>query len=175
LSAELHDRCFETRNFARKRDAEAFDSDIRRRRRLGDLELLDSGRETLADFAREWWQVYAMESLEPKTRKVYAEMWDKHVLTRLGGLELRRITPEVVERYQAELRAAGLGDASIRKVLAILQSILQRAVIWRRITSNPVAAVRKPPQRRKRAIDPLAPISVERLRAAMLARQRLGR
>ena len=84
-----------SRNFARKRDAEAFDSDIRRRRRLGDLELLDSGRETLADFAREWWQVYAMESLEPKTRKVYAEMWDKHVLTSLGGLELRRITPEV--------------------------------------------------------------------------------
>lgn len=40
------------RQFDRKRDAEAFDADVHRRKRLGDLGMLDAGRETLADFAR---------------------------------------------------------------------------------------------------------------------------
>ncbi|MDQ2984066.1 MAG: site-specific integrase [Actinomycetota bacterium] len=162
------------RDFDTKRDAEAFDAELRRRRRLGEPELLDAGRETLADFAREWWSVYAEPNLARKTRKVYADLWGRHVLCRLGGAELRRITPEVVESFQAELRKAGVGDPTILKTLALLQGILQRAVVWRRIQSNPVAAIKKPSQRRKRVVRPIAPQTVEALRESLLARRRLG-
>ncbi|MBJ7520172.1 MAG: hypothetical protein JHC84_10790 [Solirubrobacteraceae bacterium] len=41
----------------RKRDAEAFDAELRRRRRMGELGLLDAGRETLAEFGQEWWKL----------------------------------------------------------------------------------------------------------------------
>ena len=163
-----------SRDFDRKRDAEAFDAELRRRRRLGDLELLDAGRETLADFAREWWQVYGEQHLARKTREVYAGIWDRHVLPRLGSLELRRITPEVVDSFQAELRAAGIGDPTILKTLSLLQGMLRRAVIWRRIQSNPVAAIKKPSQRRKRVVRPIAPASVEAIRISLLHGDRLG-
>lgn len=121
-----------SRNFDRKRDAEAFDAELRRRRRLGDLDLLDAGKEALADFAREWWTVYAEPNLAAKTLRMYADLWDRHVLPRLGSLELRRITPEVVENFQSDLRKAGVGDPTILKTLSLLQGVSRRAVIWRR-------------------------------------------
>ena len=36
-----------------KRDAEAFEAEIRRRKRMGQLAQMDAGRETVAEFARE--------------------------------------------------------------------------------------------------------------------------
>lgn len=46
----------------------------------------------------------------------------------------------------------------------MLQGILARAVEWERIGSNPVRAVHKPRTKRQRAIVPLPPSAVERLR-----------
>jgi hypothetical protein len=57
-----------SRTFDRKRDADAFDAEMKRRIRLGDLDLLDAGRETLADFAREWWRLHAEPNLARTTR-----------------------------------------------------------------------------------------------------------
>ncbi len=162
-----------SRDFDHKRDADVFDAELRRRRRLGDLDLLDAGRETLADFAREWWRLYAEPTLARKTREVYADIWDRHVLERLGGYELRRLTPQVIESFQADLRAARVGDPTIRKALALLQGMLRRAVVWQRISANPVAAIRKPPQRRKHVVRPLPPAAVEQIRAALLASGRV--
>jgi hypothetical protein len=64
----------------RKRDAEAFDAELRRRKRVGDLAVLDSGKETLAEFGAEWWRLYAEPNLAPTTLRVYAMLWDTHVL-----------------------------------------------------------------------------------------------
>lgn len=159
-----------SRTFARKRDADSFDAELKRRARLGDLDLLDAGRETLADFAREWWRLHAEPNLARTTRIYYATVWDLHVLPRLGGLELRRITPEVVEAFQGDLRTAGVGDPTVRKVLSILQGVLTRAVVLRKISANPVAPIRKPTQARGRTVHPLAPASVEELRGELPAR-----
>src|SRR5215207_1924937 len=40
----------------RKLDAEAFDAELVRRKRTGDLAQLDAGKELLADFGEEWWR-----------------------------------------------------------------------------------------------------------------------
>jgi len=157
-----------SRDFDRKRDAEVFDADLRRRRRLGDLDLLDAGRETLADFATEWWRVYAEPNLGAKTLRMYADLWDRHVLPRLGSLELRRITPEVVENFQGDLRKAGVGPPTILKTLSLLQGVLRRAVVWRRIALNPVAVIKKPTQRRSHVVRPVAPNTIELIRAGLL-------
>ena len=55
-----------------KRDAELFDAEMRRRRRIGDLASLDAGRETLSQFAEEWWRLYAEPNLALATRVSYA-------------------------------------------------------------------------------------------------------
>jgi len=142
------------RTFDRKADASAFETEVRRGKRAEDLASLDAGRETLQEFAEEWWQLHAVPNLSPATLANYATLWDAHVLPRLGSLRLRDLNPAVLSRFRAELTAAGVGDASVRKTLAILQGVLQRAVEWRRITVNPGRAVRKPSQRRERVVTP---------------------
>lgn len=86
---------------------------------------------------------------------------------------LTYVRQEIIVRFHADLGRAGLRDASVRKVLALLQGVLQRAVEWQRIPANPCKAVRKPSQRRDRVVRPLAPEQVERLRRHLLARGRL--
>jgi hypothetical protein len=44
-----------------RRDAEAFERRVYMLKRIGELDVLDRGRETLAEFAEEWWELYAGE------------------------------------------------------------------------------------------------------------------
>jgi Phage integrase family len=90
------------------------------------------------------------------------------VLQRLGSIPLRGLTPDVVNRFRLELEADGVGPASIRQALVLLQGVLQRACEWGRLASNPVAIVRKPVPPRARTIVPLAPERVEAIRFALL-------
>lgn len=153
----------------RKRDAEAFDAEIRRRRRLGELGLIDAGNERLADFGQEWWRLYAEPNLSRSTLRLYAMLWDTHILPRLGGMKLRELTAETLQRYRLDLQAAGVGQGSIRKALVLLHGILQRAVEWNRIPANPMAAVKKPPAGSTRLVQPIPPETVEAMRELLLS------
>jgi integrase len=155
----------------RKRDGEAFDAELRRKRRTGELTALDAGKETLAEFGEEWWKLYAEPNLAASTLKVYAILWDTHVLPRLGSLRLREITPSIVTRFRLELEAEGVGRVSIHKSMTLLQGVLQRACEWDRLASNPARAVRKPMAARARAVEPLTPDAVEAIRFWLLERE----
>jgi integrase len=156
------------RAFDRKEHAERLETEIRRRKQLGELATFDRGKLTLDEFARgQWWPKYGSQHLARKTQLTYAELWDRHILGRLGGVQLRHLTPAVVEAFQAELRAAGVGEATILKALTLLQGMCRKAVVWGEIASNPVQPVNKPSQRRTRTVRPLSPTDVERLRDRM--------
>lgn len=101
-----------SRLFDKVRDAEAFDREIKRNRQLGTLasSVLQS-RMTLTDFVRdEWWPKYVVPNLEESTRDVYAQIWAKHLLPRIGGYQLRELTPAMVEDLRAQMHAAHVGD-----------------------------------------------------------------
>ena len=121
----------------------------------------ETGRQTLDEWAREWFRTYARPNLAGHTLVYYARAWDKHVLPRLGEYQLRRITPAVIAEFADELRRDGVGDATVRKVLSLVQGVLGRAVVLGRIRANPVVPIRKPVQGRRRAVRPLTPTKVD--------------
>jgi integrase len=98
---------------------------------------------------------------------VYGTALDLRVLPPLGFMPLRSITPAEVESWLATLRRKKVGAPSILKAATVLQAIMTRAVINGLIDSNPVRAVRKPPQRATRQPLPIAPLTVERMRAML--------
>jgi integrase len=149
-------------------DAEALEAKIKLAKRAGDLAALDAGKETLLEFAEEWWRLYAQPNLELATRKNYAAVWNRYALPRLGQRRLRDITPAVVVEFRASLERGGVGPQTVRKTLTMLQSMFRTAVEWERVSSNPVKAVRKPSVSRQRAIQPLPPLKVESLRLWMI-------
>jgi integrase len=158
-----------SRTFDRRADAVAFEAKVRLAKRAGDLPSVDAGRQTLTEFAEEWWDVYAKANLETATLKTYASAWNRHALPRLGHVRLRELTPAVVARFRSELEDAGVGAASVRKTMTMLQSMLRVAVEWQRIPTNPVKATRKPSLTARRAVRPIAPETVEQLREWLLA------
>ncbi len=136
--------------FDRKKDAVAFESEVKRRKRLGALAELDAGEERLADFAQQWWRLHANPNLAPSTLKSYASVWDLHVLPHLGDHELRQITPEVVANLRADLDAANVGPATVRRALFVLQSVMRLAALQQ----PPNQALRREADARIRTGDP---------------------
>jgi integrase len=157
-----------SREFDSPEDALDFRAQVRLLRRQGDLSALDAGHERLADFAAEWWELYAGRHLSVSTLETYKSIWNVHVNPRLGHLELRQITPLALEQFAAELADDGVGAATIRKAMSMLQGMLGRAVAWNKLRTNPAPAAKKPSAPRQRAIQPLAPAAVERLRRRLL-------
>lgn len=157
---------YRVQTFDRKGDAVTFGAELRRRQQLGTLTEMDMGRVTLADYVvGTWCEAYASQ-LSPKTWMHYRQLLNKHILPSLGPLELRAIRPETIGRWQAERLAAGYGRVSVRYALTLLGAILQRAFENGQIQSNPARAVRKAALPRRTEVRPLAPASVERMRAA---------
>jgi integrase len=155
-----------SRSFDRKGDAARFATAQDRRLQLG-IDA-DTGRETLSEFMEDaYWRSYALQNLKPGTRETYLQTWAKHILPRLGGFELREITPAVVEDFRTQLHEAGAGDPTVIKAMTLLQGIMKRAVVRGRVPSNPVREVDKPKQRRVRKPQPLAPAVVEAIRAQL--------
>jgi integrase len=159
-----------SRVLGRKRDAEAFDAELRRRKRTGELAALDAGRETLDEYvAGAWSRAYAAH-LAPRTRQTYASAYDRHISPRLGDLRLREIDAEVVASFQGDLIRAGVGPHAIRKAMTLLGGILQRAAEAKRIDFNPQRVVRKARLPRTAEVRPLPPAQVEQLRRTLAHR-----
>lgn len=156
------------KTIGRKRDAELFQADITRRQRMGELAGLDAGKQSLQTFAEEtWWPLHVTPHLERSTRLSYASTWDRHVGPALGGYPLRELTAPVLGRFLADLRARGVGAQAVRRVKAILQSCLSRAVEQGLIQGNPAAAVKLPRAERKASVSAIGPRDVERLRVQL--------
>lgn len=159
-----------SRTFDLKRDADLFDGDLRRRRQLGTLAELDAGNETLDRYVVEIWTPTRALALAPRTRRTYAALYDKHISPHLGSIPLRGLTPEVIARWQTERLATGAGPVAVRQALKLLGTILQSAYEAGRLASNPQRVVRKARLPRREEVRPLAPTSVEAVRANLSAR-----
>jgi len=147
----------------RKADAEAFEIEVKRAKRIGGLDDFTRKDPTLATFAELWWHRRAKPHLAARTLRNYAGVWDRHVLPYLGDQRLRRIDTDMLEGWTHELREGGLGDPSIYRAQIVLQSVMRSAVEWGYIATNPVKALRKPRTKRKRIVRPLTDEQVEQL------------
>lgn len=72
--------------------------------------------------------------------------------------------PRLISQWRSEMLAADTGPEMIRRAMMVLQARYTVAIEWGEATANPVSAVRKPRQGRRRAVAPLTPDQVERLR-----------
>jgi integrase len=154
--------------FWTRRDAETRDREIRDLRDRGRHDGIDGGTESLLEATERWWTDHVESSVSANTMKVYASALDVHLLPRLGSAAIRDIQPAEVVALQRGMRQDGVGDAMTAKTLMVLSGIMRHSQLLGRIPSNPVAPVRINQARRKRAIRPLVPETVERMRARAL-------
>jgi integrase len=124
------------RTFDTPQDAMDFRGRLRLLKRAGDLAALDLGRDSLEQFSRDYWRLYAEVRLASRTAQTYRSLWNCHVRQRLGGMQLRQITPLIVSVFVSELQDAGASVQTVRACLSLLQSMFSRAVEWDRVMAN---------------------------------------
>jgi len=159
-----------SKTFDRNADAKLFDAEVTRKRQTRELTILTGDCPTLKDYASRWWEEYAEPNLAQTTLSIYAVQLDLRISPELGGYQLREITPAMVQRLLTRLTKEGVGDATTVKTATVLQSIMRKALLDGYIDRNPVQAVRKPSQRRKREPEIIAPSSVEYIRSKLSLR-----
>lgn len=159
------------KTFDRKRDAEDWMLEVRRRQRLGELALMDSREQTLREYWDEWVTSYSKPHHASSTQKQALSLWTKYVEAELGDFTLGELCSEplIIQRFQASLTERDCTVPTVLKVLHLIQSMMQRAVEWNLIATNPVKACRKPKQPRPKAATVIAPERVEIMRQHLLA------
>jgi integrase len=167
---EAHGRV-RTRSFTSKREANAFDADVKARKFRGEG-LPRPGKETLAAAYDEWFRLRGA-MLASTTQRTYRAAWDAHVRGRFDHHRLNELTadPQLFEELTADMRARGVGPAAQRKVLVVISAVLTACVEWKKIATNPVWRMRKPPGTRQRHPHPFPPVVVERIRLRMARRE----
>jgi integrase len=155
-----------SRTFARRRDAELFDSEKRREKALG-LTLIRDDR-TLEEYAETWRE---HRRVSPQTAGIYDHQLDRRIAPWLGHLPVRELDPPTIKDWIARLRRDGVGAPSILKATTVLSAIMRDAVEDGLLAVNPVRQVRKPPQRRTRQPVMIAPRLVEGMRSYLLDRK----
>lgn len=112
---------------------------------------MDGRKITLGDFIERWIPEYAEVNLQPGTVEKYQMEIDK-ILPVLGHLKLSEIRPSRVNAFYVAMLKGGRRDGkpggysigTIRKTHGVLSSIMQTAVQWEIIDSNPCGKVRLP-------------------------------
>ncbi|MDP9395121.1 MAG: site-specific integrase, partial [Actinomycetota bacterium] len=110
--------------------------------------------------------------VRPTTRDLYQAHLRNHVIPALGGRPLGSLRRTDCKAFVAAL-SSRLAPATVGTVYAVLRSLVQTAVDDGLIASNPCARVPLP-RVEQRVVEPLAPVSVVALAAAMPARYALA-
>lgn len=139
-----------------KKALERFAMDFEDRVKNG--KYLDGEKLTFREFTERWMGEYARMQLEPTTTEVYKFLLDSHVIPEIGHLKLARVQPAHLNKLYSVLlkerkdgKPGGYSPTTVRRVHAVISSIMTTAVQWNIITENPCKRI-KPPKQAKQEI-----------------------
>lgn len=101
----------------------------------------ESSHATFDDLAAKWLEL-ATESLSPSTLREYRRLLDKMILPQFGSSKVRAIRPSDLDAFYANLRRRGvsgrsLSAQSVHHVHALIRRLLNQALKWGWILTNP--------------------------------------
>ena len=128
-----------TKTFRRKRDASAYLASMAHSINAGAWHDPQEGKVTVEELWRHFERTSA--GLAPSTMALYEAQARNHILPHLGHLPIRSVTKATVKEFLADLRASGVGPASVAGTYRLLRRLLNVAVDEGRIPSNPAAKI----------------------------------
>jgi integrase len=159
------------RRFQLKRDAVAFDDEVRRRKQLGPLAVqqLTTRGPTLGEWIAGRWAPEHGATLDQRTRDRYASSYELHAQAWLDDVPIRELDVARLRQWQGERLEAGVSADAIRKTRTFLSSVLRHAAESGAIPANPLGIVRAPRAEKRPPVRPLAVETIERIRRTLLA------
>jgi len=106
--------------------------------------------ESVADWARQWLQIYKKGKVAPKSYINYELYVEKHIIPALGGLKLEQVRPAHIEKFFSE--KMNLSYSARKHIYTALNAIFKSAIENRLCTQNPAEKfklekrIKKPPK-----------------------------
>ena len=147
------------RRYATKDEAEKLLSE--RLVQINRGEFIEPTRTTFGEFKDIWMEKYAEGGGEIKdsTLILYRGLFRNHLVPAFGDKQLSAITVEDVQGFRAGKTAAGLSAQTVKHMLQLLRQMLDHAIDWGYIRTNPAKKVRSP-RIPKMEMEALAPDEV---------------
>lgn len=131
-----------SRSFDTAVEALTFEEETRRLERKGNRR---PAATRLDDFILRWWNEVAVHDLAPRTQDTYLSAWNAHC-DRIGHVPLDLLTARTFDNFKRSALADGAGPSTISKMMAMVQTALNQAILWGELEPpNPVQLVKKPP------------------------------
>lgn len=92
---------------------------------------------TVAQWMTWWMENELLGSVKVSSYQTYLNQMNRHLLPRLGKLELTALTPGIVQSFLAELLGSGLAESTVRGVYRLLASGMRAALDEGLIRRNP--------------------------------------
>jgi len=130
--------------------------------RLGTLP--EPGRMTVGEWLDIWLQDYKKSSLRPTTFDSYATIARCHLKPALGGIPLKDLRPEHLQRLYNDKARSGLSATTVRYIHAVIGQSLRQAV-RNRLVARDVSEATTLPRQDNKEIKPLTREQAQRLLA----------
>ena len=122
------------------------------------VDVVRSGKYTVAEWVRLWFETYSKPSIREQTAYYYNNYIEKHIVPGIGSIRLDKLTTLQIQQFynklktsgrvqryaHIELKDKGLSNRFIRGVHGVLNSALEQAVKERLITTNPAEGCKLP-------------------------------
>lgn len=122
------------------------------------VDVLRSGKYTVAEWVRLWFETYSKPSIREQTAYYYNNYIEKHIVPGIGSIRLDKLTTLQIQQFynklktsgrvqrytHIELKDKGLSNRFIHGIHGVLRSALVQAVKERLITSNPADGCKLP-------------------------------
>ena len=111
---------------------------------------IEPSKMLLCDFLRSEWLLAIRPTIRPTTFSSYKTHVERHIIPRIGSLQLQQITGVQINLLYARLLSEPdphghlLSPATVRRVHATLHRALKDAVRWSRLSRNPVDSADPP-------------------------------
>lgn len=129
-----------TKQFARKKDADAFRDRAAHEVREG-IHVADRETVTVAKAGDMWLEAGKAQGLERTTLDVRRQHFERHMKPFIGAMKLNKLTVPAIYGFQDRLRAEGRSPDMIRRVTVSLGGILKNAVARGKAAQNAVASM----------------------------------
>lgn len=127
---------------ASKEDAARLLTELRHKRDVGLT--VDSRRLSVAQYLPNWLEHGAKPTVSVRTYEGCEKDVRLHLTPRLGKIQLKRLMPEHIQRWQNDMLAAGYSANSVARIRVTLSVALRQAERWGLIERNPVRLVSLP-------------------------------
>lgn len=106
--------------------------------------LTEPTRMKVSDFLKHWLDSTVARTCKPTTISNYSQVVRVHINPEIGGVEITKLTPMMVESLYTKVQQKGSSPRTVQLVHAVLRRALDQGLKWGIIARNPCDAVTAP-------------------------------